>query len=264
MEPKQTTIMNKFYEVTDIGNRTYLINEHLSTMFVLLGEKQALVIDCGTGIGDFKGVVDQLTEGLPYKVAMTHSHVDHIGGRRQFSDVYVSTTDIPYIHEVSTLYRKVYADANALMGNDVKGRKILPTRHEPAVHSIEEGTVFDLGGRTIRVVATPGHTVGSVSYLDETNHTIYIGDVSNDLIFMWLPHCTTIDGMIETMEKLDTTEGFDTVWASHHTQPYTRDDLRTFMAGARNLAKKKNHVLPFIKVFDQDGNKIIYRTGHVH
>ena len=252
------------YEITDIGNNTYLINEKLSTMFVLLGEKSALVIDCGTGIGDFKGVIENLTNGLPYKVVMTHSHVDHIGGRGQFEDIYLTKTDSKFIKGVTMAYRRIYAVSNQMMGGKVNGKKFTPVKKEPTVHFVKEGDVFDLGNRTIKVFETPGHTVGSLSLLDVENRTIFIGDVANEFLFMWLPHATTIDEMIVTLEKLASLDGYDTVWASHHTSPITRDNIKEYIEGAKTLAGKKNFPLPIIKCYNYGKNKIFYRTSHIH
>ena len=113
---------NEIYEVTEIAENVYLINEKTSTMFVIIGSEKALVIDCGTGIGDFKSVVESLTQGLPYDVVITHSHVDHIGGRGQFSDLYLSETDAKYIKGVNMLYRRAYTFSNLLMGNKIKDK----------------------------------------------------------------------------------------------------------------------------------------------
>lgn len=252
------------YEITDIGNKTYLINEKLSTMFVLKGETSALVIDCGTGIGDFKGVIEELVGDLPYKVVATHSHVDHIGGRGQFNEIYLSEADSKYIKTVNMAYRRFYAFTNMLMGNNVKNKAFTSVKKEPEVHLIKENDVFDLGSRIIRVYETPGHTVGSISLLDETNRIIFIGDVANEFLFMWLPHCTSIDTMTATIKKIIGIKDYDVVWASHHTQPFKRKKLNEFLNGSEMLAKKKNSLLPIIHCYKYGNNKIFYKANNIH
>ena len=55
----------------------------LNAMYVVKGSKMSAVIDAGTGIGDFKGLVESLVDN-PYVVLITHGHVDHAGGCGQF------------------------------------------------------------------------------------------------------------------------------------------------------------------------------------
>lgn len=255
---------NSLYELKKISDNDWLINEKLSTMFVLCGSERALVIDCGTGVGDFKSVIESITKGLPYDIAMTHSHVDHIGGRGQFSDVFVSSTDAKFIKEVTTAYRRFYTFFNAITGNIVRGVHIKPVKAEPTVHTIKEGDVFSLGDRHIKVIETPGHTVGSVSFLDIESRTIYIGDVANEFLFMWLPHCTSIDKMNLTIKKILNIDGYDTVWASHHTEPFKKERLNDFLNCGLRLAKKKNSYISLVRVQNTNGDKIIYKSNRIH
>lgn len=251
------------YEVKKISEDTYLVNEFFSTMFILCGEKRALVIDCGVGVGNFKGLIEKITP-LPYDVAVTHTHVDHIGGRGQFKDIYVSAADAEFIPEVNYLQREGFIFVNSFLGNKFSRLALLPKVYEPTVHLIDESTEFDLGGRHIKVISTPGHTVGSVSFLDVEQRTIYIGDVANEFLFMFLPHCTTIDEMNNTIRKLIALDSYDTVWSSHHTSPNTREDIEKYLEGAKEVASGKNLCFPPIKIHDYMGAKLIYRPHHIH
>ena len=42
---------------------------------------------------------------------------------------------------------------------------------------VEEGHVFDLGDRSLRVVHLPGHTPGSIGLIDERARILFTGDV---------------------------------------------------------------------------------------
>ena len=61
-------------------------------MFLVEGEKSAILIDTGYGIGNLKEYVDTLTP-LPYEVILTHGHVDHAGGAAAFKKVYLAQKD---------------------------------------------------------------------------------------------------------------------------------------------------------------------------
>ena len=65
----------KDYDVQEVAPKIYKINEYnLSTMFVIVGSERALCIDCGTGVGDYKAVIERLVEGKPYDMVLSHGH----------------------------------------------------------------------------------------------------------------------------------------------------------------------------------------------
>jgi glyoxylase-like metal-dependent hydrolase (beta-lactamase superfamily II) len=51
-----------------------------------------------------------------------------------------------------------------------------PTDWEPPDDWLEDGMCVDLGGQRLRVVATPGHTVGHMVFVDEGNRLLFAGD----------------------------------------------------------------------------------------
>lgn len=254
------------YEVKDVYKDTYVVNEFFSTMAILVGSKRALVIDCGTGVSDFKGLIESITD-KPYSVALTHAHVDHAGGRGQFDELYVSKKDSGFIKGINTFQRKGYAAiAKFSLKAEFDGIKIEKVKQEPKLNIIGEGYVFDLGGRTVKVIETPGHTVGSLSYLDVENRTIFVGDVANEFLFMWLPHCTTLEEMVETHDKLLALDSYDTVWSSHHVEPQTRADIEKYRDGALEVINGKKHNAPILcfAIHDYKGAKLIYRPSNIH
>jgi hydroxyacylglutathione hydrolase len=48
-----------------------------------------------------------------------------------------------------------------------------------ALYPLEDEQVIDLGNRLVTVVACPGHTAGSVTFLDENTRTLFLGDACN-------------------------------------------------------------------------------------
>jgi hypothetical protein len=84
--------------IIEIAPGTYFINEFgMNAMYLVVGEKRALVIDAGTGFCDFKGIIENLTK-LPYDVAITHAHPDHVGGVGQFDEIYIHPLDSASTH----------------------------------------------------------------------------------------------------------------------------------------------------------------------
>lgn len=255
------------YKIKEIADRIWLIDEKFSTMFVIEGTDKALVIDCGVGAGDFKSVIESLTS-KPYTLAVTHAHVDHIGGRGQFPDMYISKIDQSKIKSVNTPYRKLYMLSNIIAfggGVDRKTIDVKKIQHEPTVHIIKEGDKFDLGGdRIIEVIETPGHTRGSLSFLLKSERIIFTGDVVNDFLFMWLSNATTIDELVPTVDKLIALPGFDIFWASHALESAARSHLDDIKSAVLALQKKRNMLLPFVLNFKHNGVAILYRATHIH
>jgi hydroxyacylglutathione hydrolase len=120
------------------------------------GDGQGLLIDCGTDAERLLGHVAAAgfsPAGL-LGVLATHGHVDHLA----------AAADLPAI-EV-WLHR---AEADAVRTGDpvataghLYGRPVRPVE---IAHELTGDGLLRFGDRTIEVVATPGHSPGSVSYL---------------------------------------------------------------------------------------------------
>ena len=71
------------YRIEKLNEQTWLIEEYSNTasayMYLLTGKERALLIDTGFGTIPLKSICEELTV-LPVIVALTHGHVDHIGG----------------------------------------------------------------------------------------------------------------------------------------------------------------------------------------
>lgn len=64
-----------------------------ASVFVIVGEERALVLDTGNGIGDLRWVIENRITDKPYDVVITHNHPDHIGGAGFFDEVWVHEAD---------------------------------------------------------------------------------------------------------------------------------------------------------------------------
>lgn len=80
------------YTVVQLGKDTWMIRSMMVQMFLIAGEKQAMLLDTGVGMGDLKAQVEKLTD-KPVIVVNTHGHVDHAGGNFQFDEVWLHADD---------------------------------------------------------------------------------------------------------------------------------------------------------------------------
>ena len=146
--------------------------------YLVLGEKRALLFDTGMGISDLRKVTSELTR-LPIVVLNSHTHDDHVGDNWQFETVYGMDTDF-----TGQNARGSRTDAQAevapdqICGNLPKGfdPKTYVTRPWKITSYIHDGDRVDLGGRTLEVLATPGHTPDAISLLDRANGLLFTGD----------------------------------------------------------------------------------------
>lgn len=175
----------KLFPVVKIWNKTYLISDfNLVNLFLLEGENKAMLIDTGCGIGNVNETVSNLTD-QPLIVAATHGHFDHDGGGGQFPSIFEHPAD----WKISQKYEKSgrslkenYARTRGAVRNPEAVEKLLTMIVDsPQMNRVElrDNQTFDLGGRVIETIHTPGHTIGSCCFLDQKNHILFSGDMFN-------------------------------------------------------------------------------------
>ena len=147
------------------------------------------------------------TRGLtPDAILLTHAHPDHIYGVASLSKhfgmpVYMSPDD-EYVMHYFTRFAKYGVQAPDL---------------DFVTTAIADGERFDAGGIKWKVIATPGHTPGSVCYLDETDALLLTGDT----LFAGAIGRTDLEGgdydalITSIMEKLMPLDSDTLIWPGH-------------------------------------------------
>src|ERR1700690_594478 len=146
--------------------------------YLIVGEKRALLFDTGMGISDLKKVIAQLTR-LPIILLNSHTHNDHVGDNWEFSRIYGMDTDFTRQNALgSRLDAQAEIASGQICGELPKGfdSKVYATRPWKIAAYTHDGDRFDLGDRTLEVIATPGHTPDSISLLDRANGLLFTGD----------------------------------------------------------------------------------------
>ena len=181
-----------------------------SEIFVVEGEKRALVIDTGTGIGDLKRLIETRITDKPYDVVASHNHPDHLGGAGWFERIYIHENDLDmkaimgsteadgkkhaeskkrvdksyeYMGAAKIEWRKMFAEMVRKHENKYyeydPDRDICPWPKTPEFIPISDGHVFDLGGRKVTAYLCQGHTAGEMVFLDDLTGTLLCGDAFN-------------------------------------------------------------------------------------
>ena len=176
-----------------IADNTYRLSaDYVFQSYLFIGKHKALLVDTGLGIGNTLDKVRELTD-KPLIVVCTHGHFGVIGGAGQFDEVKVSKDDL----KLAKNFYKIVGQICKYAGkdSDLNANFVALTKSE-----LEHG--FDLGGRTIKIVATPSHTRGSICFIDESNKLAIVGDVVAPLGIQLLPTALPLNKYIETMEEL--------------------------------------------------------------
>ena len=248
------------HEVTEFAPKTWCLSEfRLVNACLVEGEEKAALIDTGCGIGDIAGVVRELTD-KPLIILITHGHFDHDGGVKQFPGVpvYLHSADGSMMHQTAAMMEKMLgtADMNKMRQYYISSRgpircpdldqaellKLVPTEPCDPIYDylpMEDGMEFDLGGRVLKVIHTPGHSAGEVSILDETSRILFTGDTANaSIILMRQPGNGTalIEECNRTMEKLWSMEAsFDSLGVGHDAPPRPKQIIKDYCDLTRGL-----------------------------
>jgi glyoxylase-like metal-dependent hydrolase (beta-lactamase superfamily II) len=146
--------------------------------YLIVGEKRALLFDTGMGISDVNKVTAELTK-LPIVVLNSHTHDDHVGGNWEFETVYGMDTEFTRANAKGSR-----EDAQAEITPDQicedlpKGfdAKTYATKPWHISRFLHDGDTIDLGGRTMEVLSTPGHTPDAICILDRASRLLFTGD----------------------------------------------------------------------------------------
>lgn len=212
--------------------------------YLILGNEKALLLDTGMGIGDMRALVRRLTD-LPLTVVNSHSHFDHTGGNWQFDAVHLFdlpeavqllTTGFTLPEEDENLTPEAYQYPGELWFNPA-ALKVRPCRIIP----IREGHVFDLGGRTLRVIHTPGHSDDSIMLADDQNRLLFTGDTVYPAPLYAHLSQSNLDTYTETIRELADPFASYTLICSHNNPIWEGTALADIENAFREVQRKKQN-----------------------
>lgn len=183
--------INPYIEVYQFRDNLYgLFNQNCDGagdvwMYVLIGPEKAMVIDTAFGIGNLRGLIDEITGNMPLVVVNTHSGPDHCMGNVHFDKVYCHEYAVYNIsHKCVPGAWDYLFDEN---GNNIWlqfDRADVPKYRDYELVPVANHHVFNLGGDyDVELVWMPGHDSGHAMFLDRKGRSLFAGDdVCSDVI----------------------------------------------------------------------------------
>ncbi len=156
MEQNQQINVETFTDLS-FGTNSYMVWAE--------GSDSAVVIDAGLSTHAILEFLEN--NGLRLDaVLLTHSHPDHLAGA---ADVASATGADVYLHPIEAeVVKMMPAGFLSMLGID---ELQLPEEFKP----LEDGQVIELAGLELKVLHTPGHSPGSVSFL--VDGALFDGDL---------------------------------------------------------------------------------------
>ncbi|WP_165968304.1 MBL fold metallo-hydrolase [Saccharopolyspora elongata] len=168
-----------------------------ASIWHLQGSDRDVFIDAGLGIASLRNSFPHLFARSPL-LLLTHAHLDHAGGAYEFDDIGVHESEADEVRQPRAA--SLYADALCKhLGTtlNVLGSRLPPVlldavpeehfdidsfhvRAAAATQTLVENDSIDLGSRRLTVLELPGHSPGSLGFLDSESGALFTGDALYD------------------------------------------------------------------------------------
>lgn len=213
--------MNNWFTIDKIDKETYIISEYRhweeTHCYLLNGSEHSLLIDTGLGICNIYDKVRELTD-KPIITVATHIHWDHIGGHKYFPDFYAHEYELNWLSgefplSMEQIKGMVVDRCDLPEGYDINKYEFFQGKPTKVLKGNE---VFDIGGRFVQIVHTPGHSPGHMCFLEKERGYLFTGDlVYKDTLFAYYPSTDPVAYLysIERVSVLPVKQ----VFPAHHT-----------------------------------------------
>ncbi|MCM1134451.1 MAG: MBL fold metallo-hydrolase [Clostridium sp.] len=167
-----------YYRAERIAPGTWQIASDGDYFYLVEGENEALVIDGGYGCGNTRAFCQSLTDKPVRRIANTHDHFDHTANNCYFDCAYMSE------------------ETQALATIPFPSFDGIDFPRDYPITVIDEGYVFDLGGRELETIKIPDHAAGSLAFLDKKEGILFCGDE------LCMPFGKALNGSVEHVYEM--------------------------------------------------------------
>ena len=218
---------------------------------LLLGDEKALLFDAMTGSCDLKEYVESLTD-LPLTVVISHGHFDHVCGAWQFGSAFMNALESATYTEC----RRILKDIERNTGIPLP-EKLMSGAFRLDFQDVQEGDVFDLGGRRAEAVLLPGHTPGSIGLLVREEKLLLTGDAVSPQMCLFLPESLPVRVLFRTLDKVERLPA-ERILGSHFMKTFPMTHISVFRKCAESIGKVRGYPYVFPPVPEYKGTVWFY------
>lgn len=229
------------YTVEKIDTDTWRITDAFQDyMYLVQGDRQAALIDTGMGLPGLAGLVRSLTD-KPVIVLHTHGHLDHVGCSHEFDMAYLHPRDLEVLkRHRGKEYRDKIRNLAEEAGLSFPADKLYAMIDPPAMketRALSGGQRIDLGNRELLVIETPGHTTGSVCFLDRRKKQLFSGDtVCAKGVMLSFPCSAPAEEFMASIKNLKGYAGdIEKIYPGHHEVPIDISYLDRYLECGQRL-----------------------------
>ncbi|MBR2989972.1 MAG: MBL fold metallo-hydrolase [Solobacterium sp.] len=260
------TVRNEFFEAIEVRDRIWqILGQGGELCYLVEGKERAVLIDGLTGAGSLKAFIAEMTE-LPVEVILTHGHLDHTGAAFEYGHCYIHPDDIPLMYSPfhSSRERRFWF---ATMETDLATNRKPDLTIDDCVETVPvityplyDGDVIDLGDRTLEVIGVPGHTYGTLVFLDRKERILFSGDACNINTLLGLKGSTSIEQYLESLHHLKTYEdAYDVMYGGHGRNTVDRSIVDDAIAMCERILAGTDDAEPAVNM---DGKTVYYGSAH--
>jgi glyoxylase-like metal-dependent hydrolase (beta-lactamase superfamily II) len=201
------------FTVTEIKPGIYHIHEAAVHFDLIVGEKKALLWDTGYGIYDILTLVKSLSD-KELIVCNSHGHIDHVGGNYAFDKVLIPLRAVPEAIILSSHALRSIGVKRIFDHGDVPRHDYSNVIYE----DLNDTMVFDLGKRTARFIAIPGHTANDLALFIEEDGLLFTADAINYSMWLYFSDGMKQSTVVASLTKLIALNPVSII-ASHRHSP---------------------------------------------
>lgn len=215
--------------------------------YLFVGEQKALLFDCGYGFNDIRPIITRLIGDKPLFIVNSHGHADHAFGNYMFPEIYLNQKDVQNLLDFDTPEARM----RAIRGRQKKMPEIpnnmdvdwyiRQTSKNTTYLPLNENDEFDLGGLTLRVIETPGHSPGSVCLYCKEKKALVTGDsiVAHTLLMSGdFSLFSPLEDFEQTLLKVKNyPDSIEKVWPAHGIKPIGIDVIDEIIEAMEDLVR---------------------------
>lgn len=248
-----------------IDTNIWVINDsEQDNIYLIEGEKLALVIDTGLGYQNLKTYVKSLTH-KPLVVVNSHAHPDHAGGNHVFEHVHIHKDELETLEYYTS--ESVMIDTFERFVNMTLPEHLLDkNKTSTSMLTVNEGFKFNLGNRTLEVIHIPGHSPGSIALFDKKSKNMFTGDMTTQHVWLQVKHATSVKGFLSSIRKLQAYKPLINWLLPGHGEPLKPSHLDALEAAAEKILSGECEVTLYSSPLGEEischheGVVIVYRA----